>query len=48
MYNKKKFGQYYVAELKRLSKRLLVAKQKAQEKFTFGLTKRRRMLERVL
>ena len=31
MYNKRKFGQPYQAELKRLSKELLVAKQKVQE-----------------
>jgi len=33
MYNKRKFGQPYQAELKRLSKELLVAKKKAQEIF---------------
>jgi len=31
--NKKKIGQPYKAELKRLSKELLVAKKKAQETF---------------
>ena len=33
MYNKRIFGQPYQAELKRLSKELLVAKEKAQEIF---------------
>jgi len=33
MYNKRKFGQTYQAELKRLSKELLVAKKKAHEIF---------------
>jgi len=33
MNNEKKFGQPYKAELKRLSKELLVAKKKAQETF---------------
>ena len=31
MYNKRKYGQPYQAELKRLSEELLVAKKKAQE-----------------
>ena len=33
MYNKRKFGQPYQVELKHLSKKLLVAKKKAQETF---------------
>jgi len=33
MYNKRKSGQPYQEELKRLSKELLVAKKKAQETF---------------
>jgi len=33
MYSKRKFGQPYQAELKQLSKELLVAKNKAQETF---------------
>jgi len=33
MYNKRKFGQPYQAELKRLSKELLVAKKKDHETF---------------
>jgi len=33
MYNKRKFGQPCQTELKRLSKKLLVAKKKAQETF---------------
>jgi hypothetical protein len=33
VYNKRKFGQHYQVDLKRLSKELLVAKQKAQETF---------------
>ena len=33
MYSKRKFGQPYQADLKRLSKELLVAKKKAQETF---------------
>jgi hypothetical protein len=33
VYNKKKFGQHYLEELKRLSNKLLVAKMKAQETF---------------
>jgi len=33
MYNKRKFGQHYQADLKRLSKELLVAKMKAQGRF---------------
>ena len=42
MYSKRKCGQPYQANLKRLSKELLVAKKKAQKTFfTFGLTKRR-------
>jgi len=46
MYNERTFGQPYQAERKRLSKELLVAKKKAQETyFTFGLTKRRQMLD---
>jgi RNase P protein component len=34
-YNKRKFGQTYRAELRRISKELLVAKKKCQETFTF-------------
>jgi hypothetical protein len=33
VYNKRKFGGHYQAELKRLSKELLIAKKKAQETF---------------
>jgi len=33
MYNKRTFGQHYQADLKRLSKELLVAKNKAQGRF---------------
>jgi hypothetical protein len=33
VYNKRKFGQDYQVDLKRLSKQLLVAKKKAQETF---------------
>jgi CRISPR/Cas system-associated endonuclease Cas1 len=33
MYNKRKFGQSFVAKLKRLSKKLVVAKTKAKEAF---------------
>jgi len=33
VYNKRKFGQPYQVELKHLSKKLLVAKKKAQETF---------------
>jgi len=33
MYNKRKFGQHYHADLKRLSTELLVAKKKAQGRF---------------
>jgi hypothetical protein len=33
VYNKRKFGEHYQEELKRLSKELLVAKRKAQETF---------------
>jgi hypothetical protein len=33
MYNKRKFGQPYQTELRRLSKELLVAKKVAQETF---------------
>ena len=33
MYNKRKFGQLYQRELKRLSMELLVVKKKAQETF---------------
>ena len=33
VYNKRKFGDFYQEELKRLSKELLVAKRKAQETF---------------
>ena len=33
MYYKRKFGQLYQVDLKRLSKELLVAKKKAQETF---------------
>jgi len=33
MYNKRKFGQCYQADRKRLSKEILVAKTKAQETF---------------
>jgi len=33
MYNKRKFGQPYEWELKRISKELLVAKKKSQETF---------------
>jgi len=32
-YNRRKFGQHYQADLKRLSKKLLTAKRKAQETF---------------
>ena len=32
-YSRRKLGQHYQAELKRLSKNLLTAKRKAQEKF---------------
>jgi len=37
MYNKSKFGQPYQAELKQLSKELLVAKKKAQETFLYSV-----------
>ena len=41
MYNTRKFGQPYQAELKRLSKELLVVEKKAQANiFTLGLRKR--------
>ena len=33
MYNKRKFGQPYQADLKRLSKELVIAKKKDQETF---------------
>jgi hypothetical protein len=33
MHNKRRFGQHYQAEMKRLSKELLVANKKAQETF---------------
>jgi hypothetical protein len=33
VYNKRKFGGHFQAELKRLSKELLIAKKKAQETF---------------
>jgi len=40
MYNKRIFGQNYQADLKQLSKELLVAKKKTQETFlVVGLTK---------
>jgi hypothetical protein len=39
VYETRKFGQLYQADLKRLSKELLVTKKEAQEIiFTFGLT----------
>jgi len=37
MYNKRKFGQPCQAEIKRLSKELLVAKKKAQETFLLSV-----------
>jgi len=39
MYNKRKFGQPYQAELNRLSKELLVAKEKAQKTFLHSVLK---------
>ena len=45
MYSKKKFGQPYRADLKRLYSGLLAAKKNI---FTFDLTKRRQMVNRVL
>ena len=49
MYSKRKFGQPYQADLKRLSKELTGSKEEgAGNIFTFGLTKRRQMLGRVL
>jgi hypothetical protein len=49
MYNKKKYEQPYQQELKRLSKELLVEKEEGSVSiFTFGLTKHRQMLDRVL
>jgi hypothetical protein len=47
MYNKRKFGEPFQAELKRLSKELLVAKNKAQETFlrsVFFFTRARPLL----
>ena len=41
MYNKRKFGQPYQADLKQLSKELLVAKKKAQETFYIRSYKRK-------
>jgi len=41
MYNKRKFGQPYQTELKRLSKELLRKEDDSGNIFTFGLTKRR-------
>jgi len=37
MYNKRKYGQPYQADLKRLSKEFLVAKKKAQETFLLSV-----------
>ena len=37
IYNKRKFGYPYKADLKRLSKELLVAKKKAQERFLLSV-----------
>jgi hypothetical protein len=50
MYNKRKIGQLYQRELKRLSTELLVAKKKAQETFlrVCGLRERRQVLDRIL